>query len=302
MNLFFKIKRKIFKIFYQLFHRPYGEILGLHRVVEARSLLEDNRMLEITPAFLEQTILKYKAAGYRIVSLDEIQRQIEIQKREKCRFVCFTFDDGYADNYELAYPVFKKYNCPFTIYVTTDFPDQKALLWHYHLQDILLENEKLQFNGIEYDCSDLKMKNHTFRKIRELLFTSNAEMTLDALEQLFKDHADVVKHDVKALTWEQISDLATDPLCTIGAHTVSHPALTTLSDEEIRNEMSEGKKKIEEKIKKPVKHFAYPFGNWDNRVARLAMEQYSTSVLASGGLVRKGDALDRLKRSDLDEK
>jgi peptidoglycan/xylan/chitin deacetylase (PgdA/CDA1 family) len=302
MNLFFKIKRKIFKIFYQLFHRPYGEILGLHRVVEARSLLEDNRMLEITPAFLEQTILKYKDAGYRIVSLDEVQRQIESRKREKHRFVCFTFDDGYADNYELAYPVFKKHNCPFTIYVTTDFPDQKALLWHYHLQDILLENEKLQFNGVEYDCSDLEKKNHTFRKIRELLFTSNAEMTMNALEQLFKDHAAVVRHDVSALSWKQISDLAADPLCTIGAHTVSHPALTTLSDEEIRKEMSEGKKKIEEKIKKPVKHFAYPFGNWDNRVALLAMEQYNTSVLASGGLVRKGDALDRLKRCDLDEK
>ena len=198
--------------------------------------------------------------------------------------------------------MFKKHNCPFAIYVTTDFPVKKELLWHYHLQDVLLKNTILKINGEEYDCSDLEKKDQTFRAIREKLFTNDSEKTLDALTQLFIDNANVVMYDVKALSWEQIAELATDPLCTIGAHTVSHPALTVLNDEEIRKELSEGKKIIEEKIKKPVHHFAYPFGKWDNRVASLAMEQYKTAVLASGGLVRRGDALDRLNRSDLDEK
>ena len=80
MSLFLRVKRKVFKILRQVFHRPYGVIFGLHRVVEKRSVMEDNRLLEITPAFLEQTILKYKNAGYRIVSLDEVQQQIENRK------------------------------------------------------------------------------------------------------------------------------------------------------------------------------------------------------------------------------
>ena len=302
MNLILKIKKKIFKLFHHLFHRPYGEILMLHRVVEKRSLLEDNRGLEVTTAFLEQTILKYKSNGYNLVSLDEVQRQVESKRRGKTKFVCFTFDDGYADNYELAYPVFKKHNCPFAIYIATDFPENKALLWHYDLQDVILENEKLLFNDMEFDCHDLNQKNRTFRNINDNFFIeSDTETNQKALENLFKENVCTNRHDVKTLNWEQFIDLASDPLCTIAAHTVSHPALTLISDEKIKKELSDGKKIIEDKIKKPVTHFAYPFGNWDDRVASLAMEIYSTAVTTLHGSVRKGDTLDRLNRKKLIE-
>ena len=303
MNLIFRVKRKFIHLFQhlyrQLFHRRYGEILMLHRVVENRSLLEDNCRLEVTPAFLEKTILKYIDAGYQLVSLDEVQQQLESRKSNKQKFVCFTLDDGYADNYKLAYPVFKKHNCPFAIYVATDFPDKKALLWHYHLQDILLVNEKVQFNGVEYDCSDLKKKNHAFRKIRSQLFTSDSEKNLTVLKQFFKENANVIQHDVNAVNWEQISELASDPLCTIGAHTVSHIAISMLNDEEVKNELMNGKKIIENRIKKPVKHFSYPFGRWDDRLAQLAIEYYSTATTTDPGFIRKGDNLDRLKRNEL---
>lgn len=306
MNLILKVKRKVSnlfqRLFHKLFHRPYGEILTLHRVVKERSLLAPLRRIEITPAFLEQTILKYKSEGYRCVSLDEVQRQIESGKRNMQKYVCFTLDDGYADNYDYAYPVFKKHNCPFAIYVTTDFPDKKALLWWYNLQDILLKNKKLRFNGVEYDCSDLKKKEQTYKKIKVNFFTSDMERKRKILKQLYKENDCAVKDDEFALSWEQISELAADPLCIIGAHTVSHNSLPVLNDEEVRKELSDGKKKIEEKIKKPVKHFAYPYGNWDNRVARLTMEQYNTAVTTIHDLVRKGDTLDRLNRNVLLEK
>ena len=296
---------RTYKLFHQLFHRSYGEILMLHRVVEERSLLENNRNLEITPAFLEQTILKYKTAGYCFVSLDEVQQQVESRKRGRHKFVCFTLDDGYADNYEQAYPVFKKYDCPFAIYVSTDFPDKKAQLWWYHLQDVVLGNEKLTLNGVEYDCSDLKKKNQAFMELRKKVFTLDVGKTLKSLEQLFIENNYVARRDMNALTlsWEQIAELAADPLCTIGAHTISHVALSGLSDEMIRKELLGGKIRIEDRIKKPVKHFSYPYGFWNNRVAHLAMEQFSTAVLAGpDGLVRKGDSLDRLNRINLIEK
>ena len=306
MNLIFRVKNKIIHLFQQLyrflFHRRYGEILMLHRVVEKRSLLEDNCRLEVTPAFLEKTILKYIDAGYQLVSLDEVQKQVESRKSNRHKFVCFTLDDGYADNYELAYPVFKKHNCPFAIYIATDFPDKKALLWHYHLQDILLENDKVQFNGMEYDCSNLKKKNHAFRKIRSQLFTSDFEKKLTVLIQFLKENANVIRHDVNVLNWKQISELASDPLCTIGAHTVSHIAISMLNDEGVKKELMDGKKIIEDKIKKPVKHFSYPFGRWDDRVAQLANEYYSTATTTDPGFIREEDILDRLKRNELIEK
>ena len=293
MNLISKIKRKINKFL----HPICGEILTLHRVVEHRSRLEENRIMEITPAFLEQTILKYQSAGYRFVSLDEVQRQVENRKHNRRKFVCFTLDDGYADNYEYAYPVFKKYYCPFAVYVTTDYPDQKAQFWWYQLEEVLLKNEKIVINGVKYDCSDLEKKNRAFWDIREAVYSSVE--TLKALEQIFQENECGV--NVHALSWEQIAFLAADPLCTIGAHTVTHASLPVLSDEQIRKELMEGKKKIEDNIKKPVKHFSYPYGNRDDRVTGLVMEPFNTAVINKGSFVRKGDSVYLLNRNVLIE-
>ena len=273
--------------------------MSLHRVVEQRSLLEENRVLEVTPAFLEQTILNFKSAGYRFASMDELQWQVEKRKRNRRKFVCFTLDDGFADNFEQAYPVFKKNNCPFTIYITTDYPDKKAGYWWYQLEELLIKKDNLLINEVEYDCSDIEKKNISFVEIRNRIFSSAAETTMTELEQLFKDNNCHTK--VHALSWEQIVELSLDPLCTIGAHSVTHSSLPVLSDEEIRKELSESKTIIEDRIKKPVKHFAYPYGNWDERVKELVMKQYSTAVTTRWGDVKKRDHLFMLNRKTLVE-
>jgi peptidoglycan/xylan/chitin deacetylase (PgdA/CDA1 family) len=111
-----KLKKKI----YNFLHPKLGEILMLHQVSVVRTSDTDRYDLEITPEFLEQTILKYRDSGYRFASLDEIHTQLTENKHYKKKFVAFTFDDGYANNFLLAYPIFKKYNCPFAIYVSGD--------------------------------------------------------------------------------------------------------------------------------------------------------------------------------------
>ena len=289
----FRIIRNIRK----LIHPPYGEIVELHRVVNQRSQLDENRVMEVTPDFLEQTILKYQADGYQLFSLDDVQLQLKNRKCTSPKFVCFTLDDGYADNYDLAYPVFKRMNCPFAIYVTTDYPDQKAQFWWYQLEDALFKNERLSINHIEYDCSDFEKKNRTFWEIRESVYSSQAEITLSALGQIFQENDCGVK--VHALSWGQLIELAQDPLCTIGAHTVSHASLPALSDENIQKELSDGKKRIEDRINKPVNHFSYPFGNYDARVMGFVKELYSTATTTKDGFVQKGENIYALKRKIL---
>ena len=61
------------------------------------------------------------------MSLDKAQRRLVEQDFER-KFVCFTLDDGYLDNYLNAYPVFKKYGAPFTVYVNTGMPDGNTIL------------------------------------------------------------------------------------------------------------------------------------------------------------------------------
>ena len=64
-------------------------------------------------------------------------------KIDKC--IVFTLDDGYLDNYTNALPIFIKYNVPFTIYITTSFPDHKFTMWWYALEDIILNSNCFLF-------------------------------------------------------------------------------------------------------------------------------------------------------------
>ena len=281
-----RIKRKIYK----LFHPPIGEILMLHRVVTERSLLEDNCLMEITPEYLESIILDYQNRNYELISMDQLYERIQLKKKSKRKFVCFTLDDGYVDNYSIAYPVFKKNNCPFTIYLTTDFPNGKALLWWYVLEDILLKNDKIRLgDGTEYSCETIELKNQTFRTIREKVFSMQNENMSVILTELFSPYqysfADTLKKN--SLNWGQIIELSKDPICTIASHSVSHAALDKLTDENIEIELILSKNNIEDVICKPVEHFAYPYGRFNENVMQLVDKTgYKTAVSANGGIIR----------------
>jgi len=299
--LFFKIKRK----FYKLFHPAWGEIIMLHRVVQKQSLLNANREMEITPEFLEKTILDYQTRGYRFVSLDEVHEIVSKQKKLKQKFVCFTFDDGYVDNYELAYPVFKKYNCPFAIYVTTDFPDGKALLWWYVLEDILMNEDELVLgDGSRYDCSTMEKKNETFIALKQRIFDLPAQRIEQTLNQLLVhyQYSFEAKNKEQVLSWEQIRLLGSDKLCTIASHTLSHGVLPNMGDEQLEAELRDSKLKLEQCIQKKVEHFAYPYGAWNDFVLEQVTDAgYKTAVLANGGKVRRTDSQFKLHRIELVE-
>lgn len=107
--------RKLKKYCYNVLHPAIGEVWQLHRVTEEHSIQERLRPYEITPLRLETLIQDYLAKGYEFISITKVAERMTGKQVKK--FVCVTLDDGYANNYEIAYPIFKKYNVPFCIYV-----------------------------------------------------------------------------------------------------------------------------------------------------------------------------------------
>ena len=63
------------------------------------------------------------------------------------------------------------------------------------------------------------------------------------------------------MSWAQVKELSDHPLCTIGGHTVSHPALNTLNEIDFRREIAEGVAILQEKTGHDIFHFAYPYGS-----------------------------------------
>ncbi|MDA7980865.1 MAG: polysaccharide deacetylase family protein [Pirellulales bacterium] len=86
-------------------------------------------------------------------------------------------------------------------------------------------------------------------------------------------------------TWEQLREIQVSGLVTLGAHTVSHPSLTHVPEPEARNELRASRKRLEEQLETPIRHFCYPRGLWNADVERLVREEYATATIGGGGSV-----------------
>lgn len=103
----------------QPFTAGRGVIFTLHQVrPEPPEPFAPNRILSVTPEFLDSVILRIRAAGLDIVDLDEAVTRLRSETAGR-RFACITLDDGYLDNLEYACPVLERHQAPATIYVTT---------------------------------------------------------------------------------------------------------------------------------------------------------------------------------------
>lgn len=102
------------------------------------------------------------------------------------------------------------------------------------------------------------------------------------------------------LSNEELLSLDAEPLCTICAHTVSHPRLDTLNDEEQQREITESKKLLERWLGHPVKHFSYPHGAYNNYTLAVVHDcGFRSALTAWGGTIRRDDNPYFLHRIEL---
>ena len=241
-----------------------GLVYMLHHITEKNpNGIPTNEDLKVSPQFLETIIIKYKKQGFSFVSLDELSEIIASEKTPEHPFIAFTIDDGYLDNYTEALPVFERQQVPFTIFVATDFIDQKAILWWDILEDLILKNDSIHIGGKEFRCRTFQEKWDVFRILRKIILCIDPKKLKEALEELFSyyniDWYEPIRR--QAMNWEQVKTISQHPLCTIGGHTVSHTVLNQLNEKEFHQEVSLGIEKLQAVIGKPIHHFAYPYGS-----------------------------------------
>lgn len=263
------MSKKIYNVLSFIYHhtlkRPpkaLGYIFMLHRVDEyEEGHLWCNEHMKVTPDFLDSTIASLKEK-FDIIPLSEVP--VRLQNKHKQKFIVFTMDDGYKDNYTKALPVFKKHNVPFTIFVTTDFPDRKAMLWWYELEDLLLSNECITLaNGITYSSRNYQEKCDSFLKIREEILKLNQLDLENELNKLFANYQInwTSKCEELCLSWDDIKVLKKEPLVTIGAHTRHHYNLKQLETEnDVIKEVQSGIDLLKQNANIDPVVFAYPFG------------------------------------------
>ena len=280
--------------------RPFfagvGAIVMLHHVRPPRpAAFQPNRLLEVSPEFLDQTLTWLRSQDIDIVTLDEMHRRLTARDFAR-RFVCITFDDGYRDNKVNAYPILKRHDAPFCIYVPTSFPERRGKLWWLALEAVIADNDAITvaIDGGERTlaCATVQQKREAYDTVYWWLrgLPTEAEILafVDALAARHGVDIGPVADEL-CMDWSEIRALAADPLVTIGAHTVNHIMLGKATEEAARHELKASRETIEAALGAEVRHLAYPYGGRDlvgPREFRIASELgYRTAVTTRPGVL-----------------
>lgn len=244
---------------------PKFAILCYHRVgtggVPYYSAL-DPRVFEAQMALLSRV--------YRVVTLDQLCQELAEAGSETTssrQAVAITFDDGYRDLYTYALPVLRKFSLPATVYLTASAIETGEAPWYDRIfaQVMASRSETLEFEGaapgrfqLSSPASRLHAASEVIRALRQNYSNQERVAACAVLESKMDVPAEILKN--RMLSWEHVREMQTAGFAFEG-HTMNHPVVSRLAACELEHELADSKRLLEEKLQKPVTHFAYPFGS-----------------------------------------
>ena len=234
-------------------------VLMYHKVGESSGFLPalDTKVFRRQISFLKRF--------YDIVSLEGIFNPSSNGSKKTKAII--TFDDGYRSIYKYAYPVLRKYNIPATVFLTANSIEKNTPIWpdlvSHCIQVTKKDSVDLEStNGkVNFSLDSIENKIKAVNEIKDLLKRlPNDERVL--LLQKLKYELEVedgVGDELSMLSWDEIREMSKNRI-SFGGHTLNHPILSNLSLQEAKDELTESKSIIEERLKTPVYSFAYPNG------------------------------------------
>ena len=275
--------------------RGLGAVLMFHNVRPFAPELPGyapNRLLEITPGFLDAALARIEALDIDIVTLDEALARMAEPGRGGRRFAALTFDDGYRDTRDFALPILRRHKAPFTVFVTTGFAERTARLWWLELEAAVCGldeiNLRLDDGDIFLPAVTPQEKSAAFQALYKRLRAGRETRLLEVIADLTRRAE--TQRDFAAelcLDWAEIAALAADPLCTIGAHTLTHPMLAKHGADFMRREIEESRRVIAQRLGDTPRHFAYPVGD-PTSAGRREFDMVKALGFSSGVTTRPG--------------
>lgn len=235
-------------------------VLVYHRVAE---LPADPEMLAVSPENFRRQ-MEFLKQNFPILRLEDQWNKLQGPA------VVITFDDGYADNALQALPILEGVGVPATFFVSTGDIDTDRVFWWHRLEALLLGEDQtpprfeLQDPGFgrTWDTASFKQRKVLYASLSMLmrrLDPERSEIWLSQLEQ-WSGHGVVTTDLHRLMSRKELQRLAESPWATLGAHTVSHTALSALTDAQQREEIFSSKQDLEKMTGHEVTTFSYPFG------------------------------------------
>jgi peptidoglycan/xylan/chitin deacetylase (PgdA/CDA1 family) len=240
-------------------YRGRGIILALHSI-ESDDAFHPDHTLRCPLGKLEWILRRLRQQHLDFVTIDEAVERLSEPAADP--FVAFTFDDGFADNLTKALPVMERFSAPFTIYVSTGMITRNIDAWWFGVAALVRLRDRIELPGLGiFHCSDRAGKQRAYSAI-ETAIHRNFDVLPAVREAIAEAGIDIrALVEQEALTEEQLRILAQHPLVTIGGHTTTHLNLARASAAEVRMEMADNRRFLQDITGQPVAHNAYPFGH-----------------------------------------
>jgi peptidoglycan/xylan/chitin deacetylase (PgdA/CDA1 family) len=240
--------------------------------------------------------LEYLARNFSLISLDAAVAKLRGGAPLPDNAIAITFDDGFRDNYEAAFPLLQRYGAPAAVFVATQPLTEGISLWPYRLRFLFKQTQARELRLAWPDTAD-------HRAVFSLTSERKRRRAVDALEPVLIAaapgerermlveiaHRLRVKADsdpaneAPTLTAEQLRKMSAAGI-EIGSHTVTHPALSSLSRADAAEELAASKKTLESILERRVGYLAYPFGgpqHFNREVEELARQAGYESALST---------------------
>jgi peptidoglycan/xylan/chitin deacetylase (PgdA/CDA1 family) len=251
-------------------------ILVYHGVVDT-----PNHSISVGPIATAQfkQHLEYYKRNFDVVSQDAIFKMYRDGFKPKRKTIAITFDDGYENNYAIAFPLLRQYNFPATMFIISNcIEDDNMITWYDHL---------------DFVKKDLKPAElHTIRKLTGISDLKNLVKTLNISERaaLYTEIEKQVKIEGyksrlprnfwKLMNANQLRELSDSGLVEIAAHTHNHPNLGEIKIEDAHFEVTKCKQLLESTLQKEVISIAFPDGSYTDEVKDICSEAGYKNLLA----------------------
>lgn len=240
------------------------QILVYHRVVDEPDVFLGGLSIKVFAAQME-----YLARYASVLPLREVLARLNAKEELPPWTVTITFDDGYRDIYDHAFPILRKYGLPATIFLVSEYVGPGKVIWYDQVFSAFRITNRPRFDlweeGRILDLTTPSSRQEALHTTRRALMRLPEAQRIARVQEirdylqpsLSQSTIDLMLH------WEHIREMAKENI-SFGSHTATHPILTTLSPERVMEELTQSKQKLEQELGIPVDLFAYPNGMQDD--------------------------------------
>jgi peptidoglycan/xylan/chitin deacetylase (PgdA/CDA1 family) len=236
---------------------------------------------------------EYLRQHFHVVPLLQLAEQVASGRKLDTNLVALTIDDGRRSCYEFLFPLLMEFKFPATFFVVSSFVRGEdwiwtdKVLWLSEQSTLPAELVPGKIDAVFKSLNRMRPEERNVR-IEAMARSIGVNIPTSAPAKF------------KACSWSELREMADSGLMEIGSHTVSHPILSSITDQESWNELTLSKSQIEKGIGRNVRCFCYPNGMTEDyrpsQVQQVERAGYDCSVIAQFGMVNRNSDRYRLPR------